>query len=253
MNWRTVLKCWNFPHDQHLELWPPQWTAWIEFCLFIALCKYYLWFSVPLAQVGMEPWEGRGDFPVGFPNSSLWLQADGIPEHSANWGVIPAYVGWGEPANPHPVILWAPDTCWGRMTIVWNMELYIPCVSHPTACSMVLWCSSESVRNGADVSLKNAEFIHNLIRNGKCCQPDQAGILASCFSDIWFASICVWTPLVILRKHSVVFNFSEAKLNKLSVIFFQSNMEYLRLVLSTESWQLNAGVCFWPINNLNLL
>lgn len=42
------------------------------------MCKLYLSFSVPLAQLGMELWEGQRIFPAwpGFPNSSSWLQVD---------------------------------------------------------------------------------------------------------------------------------------------------------------------------------
>lgn len=104
---------------RHLGLWPPQRRAWMEVCLFIALCKFCLVLSVPLAQVGMELWEGEGA-SLAFPNSSWWLRADAggwwdsSAEHIANWGVIPAHVGWGEPANPLFVVLWAPDVHWGR-------------------------------------------------------------------------------------------------------------------------------------------
>ena len=127
MNSRIVLKCWNFPWNRHLGLWPPQRSVWIEFCLFIALCKYYLTLGMPLVQVGDGTvhihCEGEHGFLalLTFHNSSSWLQVgaehnecwwDSAAERSANWGVSPAYVGWGEWANPLTVILWALDIRW---------------------------------------------------------------------------------------------------------------------------------------------
>lgn len=68
---------------------------------------------------------------------------------------------------------------------------------------------------------------------------------ALCFFDIFIESTCVRKPLVILRKYSIGYNCSEAKLNKLSVRgFFLLNMKYLRLALNAKRRQSNTGTCF---------
>lgn len=66
----------------------------------------------------------------------------------------------------------------GGMTIVWNMELYIVQLSHCLLLQSAapgFYGVAQSVRNGAEASLEDGEFIHDLIRDG----------------SIWFACMCV--------------------------------------------------------------
>lgn len=127
MNSKVVLKCRNFLWKRHVGLRSPQRSAWIEFCPFIALCRYYLPSSFPLVQVGdgrvHTHCEGEGGFfaLVRFHNRSSQLQVsaehcecqwDSAAVCSVNWGVSSTYVGWGEWANPLTEILWVPDICW---------------------------------------------------------------------------------------------------------------------------------------------
>lgn len=69
--------------------------------------------------------------------------------------------------------------------------------------------------------MKAGEFICDMITDmgSVANQTVQELKHAVCFFDICIASICIRKPFVILRKHSIVYNCSEAKISKTSVSF----------------------------------